>query len=256
MIYYQNQNVTLYKGDCLQILPQLDIKVDCVITDLHYGTTKNKWDCVIPFQPMWKQLQRLTKDNGVKIFTASQPFTTYLINSNIKQFRHQWIWQKNRGSNFANTVREPFKQHQEIIVFCKNGGWTYNKQMQERVESGKKRANYKVDFITYSDNYRKFNDRKDNVLNDLRVPSSIQKFNTQVGLHPTQKPVSLIEYLIKTYSNENDLILVFSSGSGTTDIACMYSNRRCILIQKQQKYCQISVKRLKEIQKEKQESLF
>ena len=205
---------------------------------------------------MWKELDRLIKDNGVKIFTASQPFTSLLVCSNLKEFKHEWIWQKNRGSNFANTVREPFKEHEEVIVFCGAGNWTYNKQMQERTESGKSRANYKVNFIMNSDNYRKFDNKNDINLTELRVPSSVQKFNTQVGFHPTQKPVALIEYLIKTYTNENELILDFTSGSGTTGISCMNLNRKCVLIEKEPKYCEITIQRLKDKEKEIAERLF
>ena len=252
MIYYQNQNVTLYKGDCLQILPQLDIKVDCVITDLPYGTTKNKWDCVIPFQPMWKQLQRLTKDNGAICLFGQDKFSAKLILSNEKKHKYNLIWKKGeRTSGFLNAKRMPLRNHEDIMIFYSNQP-TYNPQMvfgskshsKGKLKEHKNNCYGKFNFVQTSES-------------DLKYPKSIVDFDRpHPPIHPTQKPVSLIEYLIKTYSNENDLILDFTSGSGTTGIACMNTNRRCILIQKQQKYCQITVERLKEIQKEKQESLF
>lgn len=253
--YYQNDLVTLYKGDCLDIMQELQQTFDCCITDLPYGTTANKWDSIIPFEPMWENLKLIMKENAMLCFTASQPFSSLLVSSNIKMFKHEWIWIKNRGSNFANTVREPFKEHEHILCFS-NGNWTYNKQMQERTGGGEERANYLVTYKSHSDNYRDFDDRNDCVLSNLRVPSSWQKFNTEVGLHPTQKPVSLIEYLIKTYTNENEIVLDFTSGSGTTDVAAMNLNRKCVLIEKEDKYCDIIVKRLKESQKEIDERLF
>lgn len=242
--FYENSLVTLYQGDCLEIMPQLDMVFDICITDLPYGTTQNKWDSVIPFDQMWEKLGAVVKPNGAKIFTASQPFTSLLVSSNIKEFKHEWIWQKNRGSNFANTVREPFKEHEEILVFCSHGGWTYNKQMQERAENGKSRVKYNVNFITDSNNYNKFDNKIGNRLGELRVPSSVQKFNTEVGLHPTQKPVPLMEYLVKTYTNEGELVLDFCAGSGTTGVACMNLKRRCVLIEKEEKYCNTIVERL------------
>lgn len=253
--YYSNNSIKLYHGDCLQILPILDIKFDCCITDLPYQITKNSWDIIIPFDLMWKNLDIIMKQNSAILLFGSQPFSSLLTCSNLKMFKHEWIWQKNRGSNFANTVRQPFKEHEHILCFSK-GKWTYNKQMQQRAESGKSRANYKIDYITSSDNYRKFQNRYNNQLSNLRVPSSIQKFNTQVGLHPTQKPVKLIEYLIKTYSNPNDTILDFCAGSGTTGLACMNTNRKCILIQKEEKYCEVIAKRLEDKQIELSEQLF
>lgn len=242
--FYENSLVTLYQGDCLEIMPQLDMVFDACITDPPYGTTSCKWDAVVPFDKMWEQLNRLVKENGIKAFTASQPFTSMIVSSNYADFKHEWIWVKNRGSNFANTVREPFKEHEEIVVFCSKGNWTYNKQMQERAESGKARVDYRLNFVTSSENYRKFSDRTDMTMPKLRVPSSVQKFNTEVGMHPTQKPVALIEYLVKTYTNEGESVLDFTAGSGTTGVACMNLKRRCVLIEKEEKYCNTIVERL------------
>jgi site-specific DNA-methyltransferase (adenine-specific) len=197
-----------------------------ILCDLPYGTTSNKWDVIIPFGKLWENYNRIIKSNGIIALYASQPFSSMLVMSNISMFKHEWIWIKNRGSNFANTVREPMKEHEHVLVFS-NGKWTYNKQMQERAESGKTRVAYDFNTITKSDNYRKFN-KLQNKGTELRVPSSWQKFNCEVGLHPTQKPISLFEYLIKTYSNEGDLILDNCIGSGTTAIACINTNRKYI----------------------------
>lgn len=241
----------IFSGDCLEILPTLEENsVDMVLTDLPYGTTSCAWDVIIPFEQMWKELYRVAKDNAAFVFTASQPFTSMLVMSNLKAFRHEWIWQKNRGSNFANTVREPMKEHESVLVFSK-GKWTYNKQMQERAEGGKARAEYKVKFASKSENYREFEGRDAQNLSELRVPSSVQKFNTEVGLHPTQKPVALFEYLIKTYSNQGDTVLDICAGSGTTGVACENLKRDYILIEKEEKYIKVIRERLKQVKMKK-----
>lgn len=240
-------SVKLYLGDCLEVMKQLpDNSIDMVLCDLPYGTTSCSWDVIIPFEPLWEQYHRICKDNAVIALFASQPFTSMLVTSNIKEFRHEWIWIKNRGSNFANTVREPMKEHEEILIFSK-GKWTYNKQLQERTGGGLDRAKYNVSWRTSSDNYRKFDDRENNQIGELRVPSSWQKFNTETGLHPTQKPVELCEYLIKTYSNVGDTILDNCMGSGTTGIACLHTDRNFIGIDKEQKYFDIAQRRIKEV---------
>ena len=175
--------------------------------------------------------------------TASQPFTSALVMSNLDEYRHEWIWKKNAGSNFANTVREPMKEHESILVFSKNK-WTYNKQMQERTGTGKARVNTPVKFDTSSDNYRKFERIETKQMPELRVPSSVQKFNRERGLHPTQKPVELFRYLIKTYSNFGDLIIDPFMGSGTTGVACVNLGRKFIGIEIEPKYFDIACERI------------
>lgn len=238
-------------GDCLEAMAKLpDNCIDLILCDLPYGTTKNKWDSVIPFKPLWEQYNRICK--GPVILTASQPFTSVLVCSNIENFKHEWIWIKNRGSNFANTVREPFKEHESVLVFCKSK-WTYNKQMQPRTGAGLDRVAYKVVAKAKSDNYRDFKSEKELDLSDLRVPSSWQKFNTATGkdkFHPTQKPVALFEYLIKTYSNEGELILDNCAGSGTTAIACENLNRRWLCIEKDKDYSNKALNRIRQHLKE------
>jgi site-specific DNA-methyltransferase (adenine-specific) len=229
-----------------------DKSIDLVLADLPYGTTSNKWDSIIPLDDLWKEYLRITKEISAIVLTASQPFTSFLVTSNPLNFKHEWIWIKNRGSNFANTIREPMKEHESVLVFSK-GKWTYNKQMQERTGGGADRVKYNVAFESKSENYREFEGRAENKLPELRVPSSWQKFNTEVGLHPTQKPVDLMRYLVRTYSNENDTILDNCMGSGTTGVACVLEKRNFIGIEKEEKYFNIAKER---IEKEKPWSFF
>lgn len=238
----------LLLGDCLDRMREIpDGSVDFVLTDLPYGMTACKWDAVIPFEPMWAAVRRVLKPNGAAVFTASQPFTSALVMSNVREFRHEWIWQKNRGSNFANTVREPMKEHESALVFSA-GKWTYNKQMQPREGAGSERAKYLCDFVSSSENYRKFGVLEGNVLTEKRVPSSVQKFNTATGRektpHPTQKPVALMEYLIRTYTNEGDTVLDFTMGSGTTGVACANTGRNFIGIESDNAYFEIAKNRI------------
>ena len=233
-----------------------DGSVDMVLCDLPYGTTSNKWDSVIPFKPLWEQYLRVAKENAAIVLTASQPFTSALVMSQPKLFRHEWIWQKNRGSNFANTVREPFKEHEEVLVFSR-GKWTYNKQMQNRTGGGADRVKYGLKWMPQSENYRQFANRETVMQPELRVPSSVQKFNTEVGLHPTQKPVALFEYLIRTYSNEGDTILDNCMGSGTTGVACINTNRKFVGIEKSESYFKMSRERIERaFNTPRQEELF
>ncbi len=214
------------------------------------STTSNKWDVIIPLEPLWEQYKRITKPNAIIALTASQPFSSMLVMSNLEMFKHEWIWIKNRGSNFANTVREPFKEHEQVLIFSK-GKWVYNKQMQERTGTGLDRVKYDFNTVTESENYRVFDRPSDSKGKVLRVPSSHQKFNTEVGLHPTQKPVPLFEYLIKTYTNEGDLVLDNACGSGTTGIACLNLKRKFILIEKEMKYYDVTKNRIQEHLKNK-----
>jgi len=234
----------IYCMDAIDGLKRLDSNsIDMILCDLPYGITSNKWDVMIPLEPLWYEYKRVIKDTGLIALTASQPFTSTLVMSNISMFKHEWIWIKNQGSNFANTVREPMKEHESVLIFA-NKKWTYNKQMQERAESGKSRVKYNVKFETKSDNYNKFDGRLHNKLSDLRVPSSWQRFEKEVGLHPNQKPVALFEYLIKTYTNENDTIVDNACGSGTTAVACINSNRRYIVWDNNSEYIKIAKNRL------------
>jgi site-specific DNA-methyltransferase (adenine-specific) len=238
----------LLHGDCLDLLQTLpDGSVDAVIADPPYGTTACKWDAVIPFAPMWAQLRRVAKLTAVFVFTASQPFTSALVMSNPREFRHEWIWKKERGSNFANTVREPFKEHESVLVFSR-GRWTYNRQMQER--SAKGAARVKLPFsqktVSKSENYRVFGHGDRRVTGVLRVPSSLQEFKSDRGLHPTQKPADLFAYLIRTYTNPGETVLDFCAGSFTTAVACLREGRDCIAIEREAGYFAIGQRRVAE----------
>ena len=219
-----------------------DCSIDVVLCDLPYGITECKWDSCISLPDLWKQYKRIC--SGAIVLTASQPFTSTLVMSNPFMFKHEWIWIKNRGSNFANTVREPMKEHESVLVFS-YAKWTYNKQMQERTGGGLERSKYLVEHNSQErEGTRQFEGRKHHSISELRVPSSWQKFNIEVGLHPTQKPVALFEYLIRTYTNDGDTVLDNCIGSGTTAIACINTGRNYIGIEKEEKYCQIAKERI------------
>ena len=229
-----------------------DGSIDCVICDLPYGTTANQWDSVIPFDKLWGQYHRICKPNAAIVLFAGQPFTSALIMSNPKEFRHEWIWIKNRGSNFANTIREPMKEHEEIIVFSK-GGWTYNPQMQKRSGGGAERVKYDFNSVSQSTNYRKFTRPQNESAPIERIPSSWQKFNIEASVdkfHPTQKPVDLLRYLVLTYTNCGDTVLDNCSGSGTTAVACVKEKRHFVCFEKDENYWRKSVERVKNEQRQ------
>ena len=239
----------LIQGDCLEVMKDIPISsVDAIITDPPYGTTVCKWDSIIPLKPMWEQLKRIIKPNGAIVMTASQPFTTILISSNMKMFKYCWVWIKNRGSNFALCKKVPIKEHEDIVVFYMKMP-TYNYQMQPRTGGGAERVKR-----PFKKNRNKISDhgievRGKEILTKLRYPSSHQKFNCEVGLHPTQKPVALMEYLIKTYTNEKETVLDFAMGSGTTGVACKKLNRNFIGIEIDKKYFEIAKKRIEGVYK-------
>jgi site-specific DNA-methyltransferase (adenine-specific) len=241
------ERLRLINGECLEEMKAIETEsVDLILADLPYAMTSNKWDCLIDLEALWEQYTRITKPISAIVLTASQPFTSVLIMSNMNLFKHEWIWQKNRGSNFANTVREPMKEHESVLVFSK-GKWTYNKQMQERAENGKSRVKSPVKFETGSDNYRQFDRVTTQMLPELRVPSSVQKFNTEVGLHPTQKPVPLFQYLVRTYSNVGGTVLDNTMGSGTTGVAALMEKRNFIGIERDEKYFEIAKNRIEKL---------
>jgi site-specific DNA-methyltransferase (adenine-specific) len=239
----------LYEGDCLEIMPLLpDKSIDMILCDLPYGTTACKWDTVIPFKPLWEQYERVIKDNGAIVLFGTQPFTSALVMSNPKLFKHEWIWQKNRGSNFATLKYNPMKEHESILVFGKK--IKYYPIKEERKGSGLQRVKYEFNPSntgkreTYN-NMELSKEKTNKKQEELRFPSSVQKFNVEVGLHPTQKPVALFEYLIKTYTQQpGDLILDNCAGSGTTGVAAENLGRNSILIEKDPKYCEIIRKRM------------
>jgi len=241
--------INLMLGDCLERMKEIpDGSIDMVMTDPPYGTTACKWDSVIPLGPMWEQLKRIIKPNGAIVMTASQPFTSVLVASNLKCFKHEWIWKKNAGSNFGALRYQPMKEHESLLVFC-NGRVNYYPIKQQRSESGKAmiKAGIKSNSSDGSDVYGGLNQGYDNSKNDpeMRFPSSVQLFNRQRGLHPTQKPVALMEYLIKTYTNESETVLDFTMGSGTTGVACVNLGRSFIGIEMDENYFNIASDRIK-----------
>lgn len=230
-------------GDCMEILPTLpDGCVDLVLCDLPYGTTACKWDSVIPFEPLWREYKRVCKPNAAIVLTASQPFTSALVMSNPKMFRVEWIWQKNAGSNFGTVKLQPMKEHESVLVFSAAKS-AYFPQMQDRAESGKSRVKTVVNYASKSDHHT-----MDKAIAatrpELRYPSSVQKFNRERGLHPTQKPVALMEYLIRTYTNEGDTVLDNTMGSGTTGVAAVNTGRDFIGIEKDSGYFEIACERV------------
>ena len=235
----------LMLGDCLERMSEIpDGSVDLVLTDPPYGTTACKWDAVIPFEPMWAQVWRVLKTNGAAVFTASQPFTSALVMSQAGNFRHEWIWQKNCGSNFANLKHNPFKEHESVLTFGRVPT-VFNPIKQERSEGGKSMvSSCKYEGKAGGDAIGgKMKTDKAN-RGEKRHPSSVQKFNRQVGHHPTQKPVALMEYLIRTYTNEGETVLDFTMGSGTTGVACGNTGRNFIGIERDQAYFDIARSRI------------
>ncbi len=230
----------LYHGDCLEIVPTLEAgSVDAIITDLPYGTTNCKWDTIIPFDELWKVVRYVLKPRGAFITTASQPFTSLLVMSNIEQFNCEWIWNKSKAANFPQVKYKPLKVHENIIVFYGK----YNPQMKTKGKNRKK-GGYFVggDFAVSAGAPEKFNNEY--------YPKTILDYsiadNKNSGIHPTQKPVALYEYLIKTYTNDGDTVLDICMGSGTTGVACKNTGRNFIGIERDADYFAISEKRINE----------
>lgn len=231
-------------GDCLDILPTLPTAgYDLILCDPPYGITSAGFDIGIGLSELFDQLWRVAKPHCPIVLTAAQPFSSALVMNQSENFKHEWVWIKNRGSNFANTVREPMKEHEHVLVFAR-GSWTYNKQMQERTGGGASRVAYDFNFRTETENYKEFSGKEGEQLPALRVPSSWQKFNCEVGLHPQQKPVDLFRYLIRTYSDPGATVLDFAAGSATTAIAAMREARDCVCIEREKRFADIAAQRI------------
>lgn len=244
-----NDMVELYKGDCLEVMKDIEDKsVDMILCDLPYGTTRNKWDSVIDLVKLWEQYNRIIKDNGAIVLTGQQPFTTKLIMSNIKNFKYEWIWEKSRVTGFLNANRRPLTSHENILIFCKKT-LPYNPQkwkIDERFIDRRK----KIDIENYKQqnygNHTKTKHKKDD---GSRYPLSvlpISSENTEKTGHPTQKPVALLEYLIKTYTNEDQVVLDNTMGSGSTGVACVNTNRKFIGIEMDDNYFNIAKERIED----------
>ena len=230
----------LIQGDCLEVMKSIHSgSIDAIITDPPYGTTACKWDSVINFDLMWEQLNRIIKPNGAIVLFGSEPFSSALRMSNIKHYKYDWVWDKRMKVGMLNCKRMPLRQHEDILVF--NAKNVYNPQMTKGKFRNKKIQPSK-DFQTYG----QLKNPIDN-FNDDYYPSSIIEFSNakQKGKqHPTQKPVALMEYLIKTYTNENETVLDFTMGSGSTMVACQNTNRNGIGIEMDEAYFKIATDRL------------
>ena len=236
------ENIKLYKGDCLEVMDKLierNVKVDMVLTDPPYGQTYCKWDSAISFEKLWEKIDRLTKTNSPIVLFGIEPFSSFLRISNIKNHKYDLIWEKPQGINPLLAKKQPLNNIEYIHVFYKKQP-TYNPQFEEgkpyTMVRDKKERFCEVNNHTYKET-KTINEGK-------RYPKRVLKFSREIGLHPTQKPVKLLEWLIKTYTNESDLVLDFTMGSGSTGVACINTNRKFIGIEKEEKYFEIAKERI------------
>lgn len=241
-------NATLYLGDCLEVMQSLpDDSVDMILCDLPYGTTACKWDTVIPFEPLWSQYKRIAKRNAAIVLTASQPFTTALIASNMRDFRYCWVWDKKKAGNIFLAKRQPMKVHEDVVVFSREPH-AYHPQMVER-DTVKRSKNYGTGAAFGGDGQAE----STTYTYTHKFPTSIVEISnaSQRGkTHPTQKPVALMEYLIRTYTQEGDVVLDNCMGSGTTGVACLNTGRKFIGIEREPKYFDIACRRIEDAQRQ------
>lgn len=241
----------LMHGDCLELMKTIpDGSVDMILCDLPYGTTACSWDSIIPFEPLWEQYWRICKPNAAVVLTASQPFTTSLIGSQMKYYKATWYWRKERGTNFVQAKRYPMKVIEECCVFCR-GTPNYYPEMRSVkpyshvLPKPKNGEAQHMDSASVDENGERLVKRYNSAypVNVLEIPRD--NMSRGKSLHPTQKPVALMEYLIKTYTNEGETVLDNCAGSGTTGIACKNLNRKFIGIEKDDKYFEIAKNRIK-----------
>jgi site-specific DNA-methyltransferase (adenine-specific) len=233
----KTESLWLMKGDCLERMKEIESgSVDMILTDPPYGTTACKWDSIIPLEPMWEQLKRIIKPNGAIVMTASQPFTSLLVCSNLKMFKYTMHWKK-APIGFLNSKKRPLINIEDLVIFS---GKTYNPQglldCSKKIKRGKQSVSVGHDGgrlrgDPYTQKYTNY-------------PAQLIEFKGERGLHPTQKPVALMEYLIKTYTNEGETVLDFTMGSGTTGVACVNTNRKFIGIEMDDNYFDIGSKRI------------
>jgi site-specific DNA-methyltransferase (adenine-specific) len=231
----------LIHADCFDVFPYIaDKSVNLILCDLPYGVTNMKWDSILPFDKLWKEYERIITDNGAIVLTATNPFASALIMSNPKMFKYDIVWHKNCPSNPAMAKRQIMRQHELVLIFYKKQ-CVYNPQMEEYSESSKSRIKYSFNVDKKSEHY----DLKEiGSRGEKRYPNSVQKITRQTGIHPTQKPLELMKYLIKTYSNEDDVVMDNCMGSNTTGLACKELNRQYIGIEKDKNYYDVSVSRV------------
>lgn len=235
-------SVTLWQGDCLELMKQIPSgSINLVLCDLPYGTTQNKWDAVIPFVPMWDQYARICRDTSPIVLFAAQPFTSVLVASNLKDFKYTWVWKKSQAVGHLNAWKQPMRNTEDIVVFYKKQCPYSPILVDKKPENIRPLSNRTRTSSNYGDH--KLDVHK--CPNDKTMPATVLEFNNAQGtVHPTQKPVALMEYLIQTYTKEGDLVLDNCMGSGTTGVACINTNRRFIGIEKDEGYFQIAKNRI------------
>lgn len=242
---FKNENLWLMKGDCLERMKEIPSgSVDMILADPPYGTTACKWDSIIPLEPMWEQLKRVIKHNGAIVMTASQPFTSVLVCSNIKMFKYDWTWRKPKGTGHLNAKRQPMRDKEDVVVFC-SGQTIYNPQMTSGAPYKDKAGKNHDARTSMTDSYGAYtNFRNDN--DGKRYPKQVLEFGVveRNTVHPTQKPVTLMEYMIKTYTDEDETVLDFTMGSGTTGVACANTGRKFIGIEMDDKYFDVAKNRI------------
>ena len=242
--------VKLYNADCLEAMSLIqDKSIDAIITDPPYGTTACRWDSAIPFKPMWEQLNRIIKDNGAIVLFGSEPFSSHLRLSNIKNYKYDWIWKKNVPTGTMIAKRQPMRKYETISIFYKKQ-CIYNRQMIKRTEAEFKASYRKNDSIKgISEHYTSGKIRQSYDRQWYTPPVNILQYNIDKKRdgkgHSTQKPVKLMEYLIKTYTNEQETVLDFTMGSGTTGVACCNTNRNFIGIELDKEYFKIAEERIR-----------
>ena len=249
----------IINADCMDILKQLPDKcIDMILCDLPYGTTACKWDTIIPFAPLWEQYKRIVKDNAAIVLFGSEPFSSFLRMSNIEMYKYDWIWKKSRPTGFAQAKNQPMRDYETISCFSK-GSAIHACQAKVRMNYNPQGTNECHILKHQSSNNGKTNTcfsnrdshKEIHIQEQTNYPRQVLEVASESNtIHPTQKPVALFEYLIKTYTNENDLVLDNCSGSGTTAIACMHTKRRFICIEKDPEYWKASVKRLEDEQRQ------
>lgn len=250
-------NYKLYQGDCLEVMKNIeDRSIDLILTDPPYGTTACKWDSIIPFEPMWEQLNRIIKSNGAIVLFGSEPFSSALRMSNIKNYKYDWVWEKHKPSNFAMSKKQPMKYHENIMVFYKMQCHYCPQRIErtsQRFEHGYKNNETGLtrnlgelnNLETVKHNYKDYDYKTKLPSSVLKIPCVVNSSKEKVN-HPTQKPVTLLEYLIKTYTLEGETVLDFTMGSGSTGVACLNTNRNFIGIELDEGYFNIAQNRLEE----------
>ena len=238
-------NIELYNGDCLEVMKGIpDGSVDLVLTDPPYGTTQNKWDSVIDLESMWKEVWRVLKPNGACVLFSAQPYTSILISSQLKYYKYEWVWIKNLKTGNLNARRMPMGGHETMQVFYKKPP-TYNPQKKERTTEVKSGNKYNSKTQNYGNQKELYVDRQSDLISPDTVIKDIKCVHNSSGkVHPTQKPVALMEYLIKTYTNESETVLDFTMGSGTTGVACKNLSRNFIGIELDKTYFNIAKERI------------